>query len=79
MGYPANALESLVAFDTFGEGPRRLGIWESEQGATSNAEDSRDTLASLYRPPFHLMFRGSFQKVSLPSSCLHWKIEFTII
>ena len=43
---------------------KRPGIWESEKGATSTAENSRDNLASLYRPPFALMHHGPFEKVN---------------
>jgi len=44
---------------------RNPGVWEPEQGAASTAETSRDNLASLYRPPFHLMFNGPFDKVNM--------------
>ncbi|KAL1332175.1 plant UBX domain-containing protein 7 isoform X2 [Arachis ipaensis] len=53
---------SLIAFRNFEEEMRRPGVWETEQGAASTAETSRDNLASLYRPPFHLMFNGTFDK-----------------
>ncbi|KAI9115834.1 hypothetical protein K1719_012764 [Acacia pycnantha] len=39
-----------------------------EQGAVSTAESSRDNLASLYRPPFHLMFTGTFDKAKTTAS-----------
>ena len=38
---------------------KRPGVWESDQGASYH----RDNLASLYRPPYHLMLHGSFEKV----------------
>lgn len=66
MGHSSNDSGSLVAFRNFYEEMKRPGVWESEKGATSTAENSRDNLASLYRPPFHLMFQGSFEKVSFP-------------
>ncbi|XP_061373057.1 plant UBX domain-containing protein 7-like [Gastrolobium bilobum] len=53
---------SLIAFRNFEDEMRRPGVWESEQGAVSMPESSRDNLASLYRPPFHLMFNGPFEK-----------------
>lgn len=62
MGYPPHESSSLIAFRNFDEEMRRPGVWESDQGATSTAENPRDNLASLYRPPFHLMFHGSFEK-----------------
>ncbi|KAF7813001.1 plant UBX domain-containing protein 7 [Senna tora] len=62
MGPRSQEASSLIAFRNFEEEMRRPGVWESEQGAVSTAESSRDNLASLYRPPFHLMFNGPFDK-----------------
>ncbi|XP_015576501.1 plant UBX domain-containing protein 7 isoform X2 [Ricinus communis] len=61
-GYPPHESSSLVAFRNFDEEMKRPGVWESDQGATSTADTARDNLASLYRPPLHLMFHGSFEK-----------------
>ncbi|XP_071686424.1 plant UBX domain-containing protein 7-like [Rutidosis leptorrhynchoides] len=46
------------------EEPKQPGIWEAEKGSTSATEASGDNnnLASLYRPPFELLFHGSFEK-----------------
>ncbi|KAJ4729992.1 UBX domain-containing protein [Melia azedarach] len=44
---------------------QRIGFRESDaEGApsTPTAETSRDNLASLYRPPYHLMFNGPFDR-----------------
>uniref|UniRef100_A0A453DDZ2 Uncharacterized protein n=1 Tax=Aegilops tauschii subsp. strangulata TaxID=200361 RepID=A0A453DDZ2_AEGTS len=49
---------ATVAFRNFEEEARQ-SAWDSEQNATSS---SRDNLASLYRPPFDLMFNGPFDK-----------------
>lgn len=54
---------SVIAFRNFEEEMKHPGVWESGQGATSSAETARDNLASLYRPPFKLLFQGSFEKV----------------
>uniref|UniRef100_A0A2P2KY06 Uncharacterized protein MANES_17G092500 n=1 Tax=Rhizophora mucronata TaxID=61149 RepID=A0A2P2KY06_RHIMU len=62
VGNPAHEPSSLIAFRNFDEEMRRPRVWESDQGATSTADSTRDNLASLYRPPFHLMFHGSFEK-----------------
>ncbi|OVA03630.1 UBX [Macleaya cordata] len=62
MGHPSHEASSLVAFRNFDEEMKRPGVWESDQGATSTADNSRDNLASLYRPPFHLMHQGPFDK-----------------
>lgn len=65
---------SLVAFRNFSEETKRPGIWEPDQGASSasasgsEAAASRDSLASLYRPPFHLMFSGSFEQAKSAAS-----------
>lgn len=56
---------ATVAFRNFEEEARQ-SAWDSEQNATSS---SRDNLASLYRPPFDLMFNGPFDKVSCMSFC----------
>ncbi|XP_051220152.1 plant UBX domain-containing protein 7 [Lolium perenne] len=57
---------AMVAFRNFEEEARQ-SAWDSEQNATSS---SRDNLASLYRPPFELMFNGPFDKAKLEASCL---------
>ncbi|KAK7262138.1 hypothetical protein RJT34_29699 [Clitoria ternatea] len=67
IGHRSQEPSSLIAFRNFEEEMRRPGVWESEQGqgaaaAASTAETSRDNLASLYRPPFHLIFNGPFDK-----------------
>ncbi|XP_011021683.1 PREDICTED: UBX domain-containing protein 2-like [Populus euphratica] len=61
-GYPPREASSLIAFRNFDEEMKHPGVWESDQGSTSTTDNSRDNLASLYRPPFHLMFHGSFEK-----------------
>ena len=55
---------TAVPFRNFDEESKRPGVWESDQGSTSTAETSRDNLASLYRPPFALMYHGPFEKVT---------------
>ncbi|KAI3921124.1 hypothetical protein MKX01_036103 [Papaver californicum] len=62
MGHPPHEASSMVAFRNFNEEMKRPGVWEPEQGATSTADNPRDNLASLYRPPFHLMYQGPFDK-----------------
>ncbi|BAT75159.1 hypothetical protein LR48_Vigan01g154300 [Vigna angularis] len=62
VGHRSQEPSTLVAFRNFEEEMRNPGVWEPEQGAASTAETSRDNLASLYRPPFHLMFNGPFDK-----------------
>ncbi|MCH82844.1 UBX domain-containing protein 7-like, partial [Trifolium medium] len=68
LGHLSQEPNSLIAFRNFEQETRRPGVWESEQGAASTAESSQDTLASLYRPPFHLMFTGSFDKIAARSA-----------
>ncbi|MCL7029208.1 hypothetical protein MKW94_025335, partial [Papaver nudicaule] len=62
MGHPPHEASSMVAFRNFNEEMKRPGVWEPEQGATSTVDSPRDNLASLYRPPFHLMYQGPFDK-----------------
>ncbi|KAF5939658.1 hypothetical protein HYC85_023917 [Camellia sinensis] len=61
VGYSSHEAHSVVPFRNFTEEMKRPGIWESEQGATSTADNSPDNLASLYRPPFALMHNGTFE------------------
>ncbi|KAJ0257000.1 Plant UBX domain-containing protein 7 [Hirschfeldia incana] len=70
---------SLIAFRNFSEEPKSPGIWEADEGASSAsasgsasapeaaASAPRDSLASLYRPPFHLMLHGSFEQAKATS------------
>ncbi|ESQ35351.1 hypothetical protein EUTSA_v10007578mg [Eutrema salsugineum] len=68
---------SLIAFRNFNEEPKSPGVWEPDEGASSasasasvseTASAPRDSLASLYRPPFHLMLHGSFEQAKTTSS-----------
>ena len=52
---------TTVAFRNFEQEARQSAVWDSDRNATSS---SHDNLASLYRPPFSLMFNGPFDKVS---------------
>lgn len=62
MGIASREPSSLVAFRNFDEEMKRPEVWESDQGTSSTSDNPRDNLASLYRPPFHLMFHGPFEK-----------------
>ncbi|KAJ8769845.1 hypothetical protein K2173_008927 [Erythroxylum novogranatense] len=62
VGHPVHEPSPIVAFRNFDEEMRRPGVWESDQGGAATSENPRDNLASLYRPPIHLMFQGSFEK-----------------
>ncbi|KAJ4915790.1 Plant UBX domain-containing protein 7 [Raphanus sativus] len=72
---------SLIAFRNFSEEPKSPGIWEPDEVGASSASASgsasapeaaasapRDSLASLYRPLFHLMLHGSFEQAKATSS-----------
>ncbi|XAR48018.1 hypothetical protein NMG60_11030702 [Bertholletia excelsa] len=62
IGYPSHEAHPVIPFRNFNEEIKHSGIWESDQGATSTADTARDNLASLYRPPFALMYNGPFEK-----------------
>ncbi|KAG0447848.1 hypothetical protein HPP92_028142, partial [Vanilla planifolia] len=53
---------TIVAFRDFNQESRRPEVWESDQSAPSTTDGTRDNLASLYRPPFSLMYNGPFDK-----------------
>ncbi|KAK8526172.1 hypothetical protein V6N12_020652 [Hibiscus sabdariffa] len=65
LGLPPQQSGSLVAFRNFDEEMKQPGVWESDEGSSSTVDVPRDNLASLYRPPFRLMFQGSFEKAKL--------------
>lgn len=62
LGISPHEPHTTVPFRNFDEESKRPGVWEADQGSTSTAETSRDNLASLYRPPFALMYHGPFEK-----------------
>ncbi|KAJ9563602.1 hypothetical protein OSB04_008762 [Centaurea solstitialis] len=62
LGYTPHEARTVVPFRNFDEELKRPGVWETDQGATSTADASRDNLATLYRPPFALMYHGPFEK-----------------
>ncbi|KAJ0247997.1 UBX domain-containing protein [Hirschfeldia incana] len=73
---------SLIALRNVSEEPRRPGVWEPDQGASSASASAsasapetttttsapRDSLASLYRPPSHLMTHGTFEQAKTTSN-----------
>ncbi|CAK9141732.1 unnamed protein product [Ilex paraguariensis] len=61
-GDPSHEARPVVPFRNFNEEMKRPGIWGAEQGATSTTDQSRVNLASMYRPPFALMYHGPFEK-----------------
>ncbi|XP_071706382.1 plant UBX domain-containing protein 7-like isoform X2 [Rutidosis leptorrhynchoides] len=62
LGYNPQEAHTVVPFRNFEEELKRPRVWETGQGATSTANTSPDNLATLYRPPFALMFHGPFEK-----------------
>lgn len=71
MSYLPNESGSSVGFRNLQNEVKHHDVWNSEEGAASTSGNSRDNLASLYRPPNHLMFNGPFEKVSIMSLILH--------
>lgn len=56
--YPTH---SVVPFRNFGE-EMSSRVWEAVERSPSVADRTQNNLASLYRPPFELMFQGAFEK-----------------
>ncbi|WOG83582.1 hypothetical protein DCAR_0102759 [Daucus carota subsp. sativus] len=61
LGYVSNGDRSDVLLPNSSREVKHPGIWEAEQSSASAVDNSRDNLASLYRPPFAIMFRGPFE------------------
>lgn len=70
MGGSSREPRLVVPFRNFEEEMKRPRVWEAEK-RTTTADAAQDNLASLYRPPFALMYHGPFEKVSGP---YQWKI-----
>ncbi|XP_068640161.1 plant UBX domain-containing protein 7-like [Aristolochia californica] len=69
MGHPVHEANSRIAFRNFDEESKRHAVWESDQTASSSATEApRDNLASLYRPPFALMYHGPFDKAKVEAA-----------
>ncbi|XP_074565975.1 plant UBX domain-containing protein 7-like [Curcuma longa] len=51
---------------------RHSAVWESSESAVSTSNDTHRNLASLYTPPFALMFQGRFDQAKVEAS-LHGK------
>ncbi|GLT85090.1 hypothetical protein SLE2022_032920 [Rubroshorea leprosula] len=68
IGYPPHESSTMIAFRNFDQQMKRPGVWESNEGVPSAVDAPRDNLASLYRPPYHLMFHGSFEKAKSAAS-----------
>ncbi|KAL0372814.1 UNVERIFIED_CONTAM: Plant UBX domain-containing protein 7 [Sesamum calycinum] len=63
VGGSSYASHTVVPFRNFEEEMKHPGVWEAEGGSSSSVADkTQDNLASLYRPPFALMFHGPFEK-----------------
>ncbi|XP_068645664.1 plant UBX domain-containing protein 7-like [Aristolochia californica] len=69
VGHPVHEANSRIAFRNFDEESKRHAVWESDQTASSSATEApRDNLASLYRPPFPLMYHGPFDKAKVEAT-----------
>ncbi|XVE74602.1 hypothetical protein DITRI_Ditri12bG0030500 [Diplodiscus trichospermus] len=62
LEHPPQQSSSVIAFCNFDEEMKRLGVWESDEGASSTIDAPRDNLGSLYCLPYRLMFHRSFEK-----------------
>lgn len=62
MGGTSRETRLVVPFRNFEEEMKHPGVWEAEKRSTSTADAAQDNLASLYRPPFALMYHGPFEK-----------------
>lgn len=66
VGGSSHEAHSVVPFRNFEEEMKQSGVWETGSVSSSTVDSTRDNLASLYRPPFALLFHGPFEKVELP-------------
>ncbi|KAI5678273.1 hypothetical protein M9H77_09223 [Catharanthus roseus] len=62
VGGSSHEAHSVVPFRNFEEEMKQSGVWETGSVSSSTVDSTRDNLASLYRPPFALLFHGPFEK-----------------
>ncbi|XP_076890108.1 plant UBX domain-containing protein 7-like [Bidens hawaiensis] len=62
FGVSSHEPRPVVPFRNFEEELKQPGVWGAAKGSTSAPKAPRENLASLYRPPFALMFQGPFEK-----------------
>ncbi|XP_060184362.1 plant UBX domain-containing protein 7 [Lycium barbarum] len=62
MGGSSREPHLVVPFRNFEQEMKHPGVWEADTRSTSTADAAQDNLASLYRPPFGLMYHGPFEK-----------------
>ncbi|KAL8144413.1 hypothetical protein V2J09_017445 [Rumex salicifolius] len=67
-GYAPSGQSSVVAFRNFDDEMRRPGVWDGDEGGTSIIEKPQDNLAAIFRPPFALMYQGSFEKAKVAAA-----------
>jgi hypothetical protein len=68
MTPPPNQATSVDAFRNFEDEANQRPGWgpgeaSSQASPVGGMAGSRDSLAALYRPPFVLMFQGTFEQV----------------
>ncbi|XP_076931228.1 plant UBX domain-containing protein 7-like [Bidens hawaiensis] len=62
FGVSSHEPRPVVPFRNFEEELKQPGVWGATKGSTSAPKAPQENLASLYRPPFALMFQGPFEK-----------------
>lgn len=68
MAQTPNQPTSVDAFRNFEDEANQRATWgamEASNSASPGLGGMKDSLAALYRPPFDLMFQGTFEQVSL--------------
>lgn len=64
----SNQPNSVDAFRNFEDEAKYRSVWASDPNGNSSMDGAKDNLAALYRPPFALMFQGSFEQAKLEAS-----------
>ncbi|GLJ44448.1 hypothetical protein SUGI_0932570 [Cryptomeria japonica] len=68
LAQPTNQPNSVDAFRNFEDEAKYRSVWASDQNGSSSVDGPRDNLAALYRPPFGLMFQGSFEQAKIEAA-----------
>eukprot|EP01018_Ginkgo_biloba_P029944 Gb_39568 [translate_table: standard] len=68
LAQSSNQPNSVDAFRNFEDEAKYRSVWGSDTNGDPSMDGAKDNLAALYRPPFGLMFQGSFEQAKIEAA-----------
>uniref|UniRef100_A0A0D6QY36 UBX domain-containing protein n=1 Tax=Araucaria cunninghamii TaxID=56994 RepID=A0A0D6QY36_ARACU len=68
LAQSSNQPNSVDAFRNFEDEAKYRSVWASDQNGSSSVDGPKDNLAALYRPPFGLMYQGTFEQAKIEAA-----------